>query len=74
MKSLIERTDMILEQILYCDLDTNVGIDKAKKIIRRLLKENHKESMLVAAYNVSKMSIDITNSDMGRIKSVILNS
>ena len=33
------KVDNLLEQIIYCDLRTEIGIDKAKTLIRRALKK-----------------------------------
>jgi len=38
------KTDTLLEEIIYCDLRTEVGIDKAKTLIRRSLKEQDRDT------------------------------
>ena len=44
MKSAIQKTDELLEQIMYCDFRTETGIDKAKNLIRMALKNQDSES------------------------------
>jgi len=39
MSDLQRKTDMLLEHLLYCDLRTNVGVDKAKIFIRQALRD-----------------------------------
>lgn len=34
-----KKIDELLEEIIYCDLRTSVGVDKAKKAIRKSLRE-----------------------------------
>ena len=48
-KTLTDKVDALLETILYCDLRTNIGIDKAKKAIRLALKEQDRDSRHSAA-------------------------
>ena len=49
-----EKIDNLLEQIIYCDLRTSVGVDKAKKAIRLALKKQDGETRLACIDAVFK--------------------
>lgn len=51
--AIIEKTDRLLEKILYCDLRNNVGIDKAKKAIRLALREQDKDTRHACAESLA---------------------
>ncbi|MEW8192271.1 MAG: hypothetical protein AB2793_01065 [Candidatus Thiodiazotropha sp.] len=40
--SIQERTEKLLDEVCFCDLRTQTGIDKAEKAIRLALKEQDK--------------------------------
>ena len=56
MKTLTERMDDLLEQIIYCDFRTEIGIDKAKTLIRRALKTEQKLIRHACAENVIQLN------------------
>lgn len=44
-----EKTDKLLEELIYCDLRTSIGTDKAKQLIRCALKEQDRDTRLACA-------------------------
>lgn len=46
--------DALLEKLIYCDLRTSVGIDKAKKNIRMALLQQDKKTRHAVAEKVRK--------------------
>jgi len=38
MPNITERTDELVEELIYCDLRNSIGLDKAKSIVRRALR------------------------------------
>lgn len=42
--AITETVDKLFEQLLYCDLRTEIGVDKAKKAIRLAIKEQDKKT------------------------------
>lgn len=57
MKTLTERMDDLLEQISYCDFRTEIGIDKAKTLIRRALKTEQKLTRHACAENINDIDM-----------------
>ena len=51
-KTITQRVDELLEQLIYCDLRTSVDTDKAKALICKALKEEHKLTRHACADNV----------------------
>jgi len=49
MKTLTEKVDALLNEIINLDLRTNIGIDKAKRAIRLALKEQDRDTRHSAA-------------------------
>jgi hypothetical protein len=37
-----DRVELLLEEIMYCDMRNSVGLDKARTYLRRALKEQDK--------------------------------
>jgi hypothetical protein len=44
MKTLAEKIDKVMDTILYCDLRTDVGVDKAINSIRTAIKEQDRDT------------------------------
>lgn len=58
MKTVIQKTDELLEQLLGCDLRTEIGIDKAKKLIRLALKEQDRDTRHACAEAILECNED----------------
>jgi hypothetical protein len=58
MKTINENTEELLEQVCYCDFETEEGLDKARTLIRRALKAESKEIKREASFIVADMDID----------------
>ena len=44
MKTAIQKTDELLEQLIHIDFRTDTGMDKAKKAIRLAIKEQDRDT------------------------------
>ena len=44
LKTLQEKTDGLLEHLMHCDLRTSVGVDKARAVIRSVLREQDRDT------------------------------
>lgn len=40
IKTIAEKSEILIEEIMYCDLRTEDGIDKAKRLIRLALRKH----------------------------------
>lgn len=60
MKNAIEKTDELLDQLMYCDFRTEVGIDKAKDLIRRTIKKQDRDTRHACAEAVLKCDEDVS--------------
>ncbi len=56
----IEKIDKLLEQIIYCDLRTDAGVDKAKKAISMALKEQDRDTRHACAEAVLQCDEDVS--------------
>jgi len=60
MKSLAEKTDALLEQVIYCEFNTQHGIEKARTLIRRSLKEQDRDTRHACAEAVLQCNEDMS--------------
>jgi len=51
MKTVLERTDELLCELIYCDFRSDISVDKAKDLIRKALKEQDKITRHACAEN-----------------------
>ncbi len=42
--SIINKTDFLLNSLIYCDLRTSVGVERAKQLIRKSLREQDRDT------------------------------
>ena len=52
MKSFKDKTMDLLEEMIYIDFRTEIGIDKARTLIRRALKEQDRDTRHACADNI----------------------
>ncbi len=57
-----EKIDKLLEQLIYCDFRTSIGVDKAKKAIRLALKKQDRDTRHACAEAVLKMDEPLDSS------------
>ena len=55
MKTLVERTEILLEELMYCDFRTEVGTDKGRTLIRRAMKDQDKTTRQDCAVSTAKV-------------------
>lgn len=60
MKTAIQKTDGLLNELLSCDFRTNVGVDKAKRLIRVAIKEQDRDTRHSCAEAISNSLKDST--------------
>lgn len=60
MKTITEKMDDLLNQIIYLDLRTEVDTDKAKKAIRLSLKKQDRDTRHACAEAVLKCNEDVS--------------
>ncbi len=59
--AIIKKTDNLLEELIYCDFRTSVGIDKGKRLIRKALRGQDRDTRHACAEAVEKTaSIDLS--------------
>lgn len=59
MLNITEKTEILLEQIGFCDFRTEQGINKARTLIRRALKKNKVEHSVITLENfINKFAPD----------------
>lgn len=66
MKTTTERTDELLDELIYCDLRTSVGVHKAKTRIRRALYDHSNDTKTACSEAVS--NCEEVDSGHGRIR------
>lgn len=60
MKTAIEKTEELLEKLLYCDLRNSEGIDQARDYIRKALRAQDRDTRHVCAEAVLKCGEDVS--------------
>ena len=60
MKTVSEKTEILLEQIALCGLKTDRGIDKAGRLIRMALKEQDRDTRHTCADAINECNEDMS--------------
>ena len=60
MKTLTEKTENLLEQVMCCDLHSDKGIDKAERLILMALKEQDRDTRHTCAEAVIQCNEDMS--------------
>ena len=58
MKNLTQKTDELLEALVYCNLRTDAGTDNAKKLIRLAIEQQDRDTRHACSEEIARMKED----------------
>ena len=60
MATFKEKTESLLEHVIYCEFNTQDGTDKARELIRKALKEQDRDTRHACAEAVMQCNEDMS--------------